>query len=152
MFTKADILARLQNGDTVDTIAAEMAAALNEAEAEKKALDAEKAAKAEEKTRVLEAKRAAVDDMLDALADYFVAAGEGDLVWEIKEIKTDKVIELLDGSIEMAKSLEKLKDLQFPMFGIDGPVSKPKVHKIVVDADAEDADKVIGDFLKNFGL
>ena len=40
MFTKADILARLQNGDTVDDIAAEMAAALNEAEAEKKALDA----------------------------------------------------------------------------------------------------------------
>ena len=152
MFTKADILARLQNGDTVDIIAAEMAAALNEAEAEKKALDAEKAAKAEEETRVLEAKRAAVDDMLDALADYLVAAGEGDLVWEIKEIKTDKVIELLDGSIEMAKSLEKLKELQFPMFGIDDPVAKPKVHKIVVDADAENADKVIGDFLKNFGL
>jgi hypothetical protein len=152
MFTKADILARLQNGDTVDDIAAEMAAALNEAEAEKKALDAERAAKEKEETRVLEAKRAAVDDMLDAVCDYLIAAGEDDFMDDLKEIDTDKVIEMLDGTIEMAKSLEKLKDLQFPMFGVNGPVAKPRVQKIVVDADADSADKVIGDFLKKLGL
>ena len=153
MFTKADILARLQNGDTVDEIAAEMAAALNEAEAEKKALDAELAAKEKEETRVLNAKRVAVDSMLDALCDYLVAAGEGDYVKDIAEVKTDKVIEMLDGSIEMAKSLEKLKDLQFPLRELHKAATiNPKVHKIVVDADAEDADKVIGDFLKNLGL
>ena len=151
-FTKADILARLQNGDTVDDIAAEMAAALNEAEAEKKALDAELAAKEKEETRVLEAKRAAVNDMLDAVCDYLVAAGEGDFIEDLNEIDTDKVIELLDGSIEMAKSLEKLKELEFPMFGINGPVAKPRVHKIVVDADKAAADEVIGDFLKSLGL
>ena len=152
MFTKEDILVRLQNGDTVDEIAAEMADALNEAEAEKKALDAELAAKEKEETRVLEAKRAAVDGMLDAVCDYLVASGEGDLITDIKDIDTDKVIEMLDGSIEMAKSLEKLKGLEFPMFGINGPVAKPKVHKIVVDADKASADEVIGDFLKKFGL
>ena len=151
-FTKEDILTRLQNGDTVDEIAAEMATALNEAEAEKKALDAELAAKEKEETRVLEAKRVAVDDMLDAVCDYLVAAGESDFIDDIKEIDTDKVIEMLDGSIEMAKSLEKLKELEFPMFGINGPVAKPKVHKIVVDADKASADEVIGDFLKKFGL
>ena len=91
MFTKADILARLQNGDTVDEIAAEMAAALNEAEAEKKALDAELAAKEKEETRVLEAKRAAVNNMLDAVCDYLVTAGEGDLIEELKEIDTDNI-------------------------------------------------------------
>lgn len=153
MFTKEDILARLQNGETADDIAKEMATALNEATAEKKALDAELAAKEKEETRVLEAKRAAVDDMLDALADYLVAAGEGDYVKEIAEVKTNKVIEMLDGSIEMAKSLEKLKDLQFPFAEMHKAATiNPKVHKIVVDADAEDADKVIGDFLKRFGL
>lgn len=151
-FTKEDILARLQNGDTVDEIAAEMADALNEAEAEKKALDAELAAKEKEETRVLNAKRVAVDDMLDAVCDYLVASGEGDLITDIKDIETDKVIEMLDGSIEMAKSLEKLKGLEFPMFGINGPVAKPKVRKIVVDADKASADEVIGDFLKEFGL
>ena len=152
MFTKEDILARLQNGETADDIANEMATALNEATAEKEALDAELAAKEKEETRILNAKRAAVDNILDALCDYLIAAGEGEYVKDVAEVKTDKVIEMLDGSIEMAKSLEKLKDLQFPMFGMDGPVAKPKVHKIVVDADAEDADKVIGDFLKNLGL
>ena len=151
-FTKEDILARLQNGDTVDEIAAEMADALNEAEAEKKALDAELAAKEKEETRVLEAKRVAVDDMLDAVCDYLIASGEGDFIKDLKEIDTDKVIEMLDGSIEMAKSLEKLKGLEFPMFGTNSPVAKPKVHKIVVDADKASADEVIGDFLKEFGL
>ena len=151
MFTKADILARLQNGDTVDEIAAEMATALNEAEAEKKALDAELAAKEKEETRVLEAKRAAVNGMLDAVCDYLVAAGEGDLVGELREIETDKVIELLDGSIEMAKSLEKSKELQFPLAELHKAATiNPRVHKIVVDED--NADQVIGDFLKKLGL
>ena len=153
MFTKADILARLQNGDTVDDIAAEMAAALNEAEAEKKALDAELAAKEKEETRVLEAKRAAVDNMFDAVADYLVAAGEGDLVGELREIDTDKVIEMLDGSIEMAKSLEKLKGLEFPLGELHKAATiNPRVHKIVVDADEDSADEVIGNFLKSLGL
>ena len=115
MFTKADILARLQNGDTVDDIAAEMAAALNEAEAEKKALDAELVAKEKEETRVLNAKRAAVDDMLDALCDYLMVAGEVDFIEDLKEVDTDKIMEMLDGSIEMAKSLDRLKGLQFPV-------------------------------------
>ena len=145
-FTKEDILARLQNGETTDAIAAEMAAALNEAEAEKKALDAEKVAKEKEKTRVLEAKRAAVDNMLDAICDYLVASGEGDLIKDIKDIETDKVIEMLDDSIKIAKSLEKLKDLEFPMFSVN---NLPKA-KVTVASDS--ADKVISEFLKNLGL
>lgn len=151
MFTKADILARLQNGDTVDDIAAEMATALNEAEAEKKALDAELAAKEKEETRVLEAKRAAVNDILDAVCDYLIVAGEGDFIEDLKEIDTDKVIEMLDGSIEMAKSLEKLKELQFPLGELHRAATiNPRVHKIVIDED--NADQVIGDFLKKLGL
>ena len=153
MFTKEDILARLQNGDTVDDIAAEMADALNEAEAEKKALDAELAAKEKEETRVLNAKRVAVDVMLDALCDYLVAAGEDDFIKDLNEIDTDKVIEMLDGSIEMAKSLEKLKELEFPLAELHKAATiNPRVHKIVVDADEDSADEVIGDFLKQFGL
>ena len=143
MFTKADILARLQNGDTVDDIAAEMAAALNEAEAEKKALDAELAAKEKEETRVVEAKRAAVDDMLDAVCDYLIAAGEDGFIEDLKEVDTDKVVEMLDSSIEMAKSLGKLKDLQFPFKELHKAATiNPRVNKIVVDED----------FLKNLWL
>ena len=139
-FTKEDILARLQDGDTVDEIAAEMANALNEAEAEKKALDA---AKEQEETRVLNAKRVAVDDMLDALCDYFVAAGYGEYTKDIAEIDTDKIVKLLDSSLKMAKSLGQMKDLEFSVFGPG--LTKPKV-------EVTDADEVIGNFLKGFGL
>ena len=150
MFTKEDILARLQNGETVDAIANEMANALNEAEAAKKAIDAEIAAKEKEEIRVLEAKRAAVDNMLDAISDYLLASGEGDLISELKEFDADKAIELLDGAIEMAKSLEKMKELHFPLGELHkAAIINPRVHKIVVD---DSADAAIGSFLKNFGL
>ena len=150
-FTKEDILARLQNGESTDTIAQEMANALNEAAAEKKALDAENAAKEKEEARVLEAKRAAVDEMLDAICDYLVAAGEADFIEDLKDIDTDKVIEMLDGAIDMAKSLEKLKELEFPFAELHKAATiNPRVHKIVVDKD--NADEVIADFLKGFGL
>ena len=150
-FTKEDILARLQNGESTDAIAQEMANALNEAAAEKKALDAENAAKEKEEARILEAKRAAVDNMLDAVCDYLIVAGESDFIADMREIDTDKVVELLDGTIEMAKGLEKLKDLQFPMAELHKAATiNPRVHKIVVDKD--NADKVIADFLKGFGL
>ena len=149
MFTKADILARLQNGDTMDEIAKEMTDALNAARAE---YEEAKQADAEAE-RVMSAKRTAVDDMLNALCDYLVAAGEDKYIKDIAEVETDKVIEMLDGSIEMAKSLEKLKDLQFPFGELHKAATiNPKVHKIVVDADADDADQVIGDFLRKLGL
>ena len=136
MFTKEDILARLQNGDSVDEIAKEMSDVLNAAHA-----DYESAKQGDAKAnRVMEAKRVAVDNMLDAVCDYLVASGEGDLITHIKDIETDKIIELFDDSIKMAKSLEKLKDLQFPLFD-DKPIAK----KI-------DADKAILDFLKGFDL
>ena len=158
MFDKADILARLQRGDTIEDIAKEMTDALNEAdqayqESEAKRLEEQKRITAfeQEQKRVHAAKSAAVDMMLDAVCDYLVAAGEDKLLDEIHEIDTEKVISLLDGSIEMAKSLEKLKGLQFPLMEFHKAATiNPRVQKIVVDEDS--ADQVLGAFLKKFGL
>ena len=146
MFDKADILARLQDGDTIEDIAKEMTDALNEAdqafqESEAKRLEEQK--RVFEQERVREAKRVAVDMMLDAVCDYLVAAGEDKLLDEVHEIDTDKVVELLDGTIEMTKSLEKLKGLQFPLMGVNYPIAPAK--KV-------NADLVLGNFLKEFGL
>ena len=126
MFNKEDILARLQNGDSADAIAQEMATALNEAQT---AYDEAKAAEDKAKVeadRVLNAKRAAVEIMLDGASDYLIAIGETGLQKEVRDIEIDKVIELFDGTIEMAKSLEKLKDLQFdiPVCGRSSKVAK----------------------------
>lgn len=149
MFDKAKILARLQDGDTIEEIAKEMTDALNDAdkafqESEAKRLEEEK--RTFEQERVREAKRVAVDMMLDAVCDYLVAAGEDKLLDEIQEIDTDKVIDLLDGTIEMTKSLEKLKGLQFPLMGVNYPTAK----RVVTDKDT--ADQVLNAFLKEFGL
>lgn len=149
MFDKAEILARLQNGDTIEDIAKEMTDALNDAdqafqEAEAKRLEEEN--RTSEQKRVRAAKSAAVDMMLDAVCDYLVAAGEDELLNEIHEVNTEKVIDLLDGTIEMTKSLEKLKGLQFPLMG----VNYPTVKKVVTDKDT--ADQVLTAFLKEFGL
>ena len=138
MFNKEDILARLQNGDSADAIAQEMANALNEAQT---AFDEAKAAEDKAKVeadRILNAKRAAVEIMLDGASDYLIAIGEAELQKEVRDIEIDKVIELFDGTIEMAKSLEKLKDLQF-----DIPVSgRPsKVAKL------QDPDAILRSFL-----
>ena len=146
MFDKVDILARLQNGETLEDIAKEMTDALNDAdqafrESEAKRLEEEK--RASEQKRVRAAKSAAVDMILDAVCDYLVAAGEDKLLDEIQEVDTEKVIDLLDGTIEMAKSLEKLKGLEFPLMG-------PTVKRVVTDKDT--ADQVLTAFLKDFGL
>lgn len=113
MYTKEDLIARLQNGEDVDTIAQEMATELNAAQAavEEEAKRAEKQ-KAEE-DRVYNAKREAVNVVLDGISDYLIAAGEDGLQKDLNEIDVDKIIKLLDGSIDMAKRLERLKDLEF---------------------------------------
>lgn len=159
MFDKADILARLQRGDTLEDIAKEMTDALNEAdkayqESEAKRLEEQK--RITEQKRIYEAKKTAVEMMLDAVCDYLVAAGEDKLLDEIHEIDTEKVIDLLDGTIEMTKSLEKLKGLQFPLMGVKGlsfPVNNikmPTVKEVVGDEGS--ADQALNAFLREFGL
>ena len=116
MLDKAQLIARLQDGDTMDQLLDELTQGLNAAEkeyqeSEAKRIEEEKRAK--EENRVYNAKRAAVDDMLDALCDYLVAAEALDMLEEIHEVDTDKVIEMLDGSIKFARTLEAMKNLEF---------------------------------------
>ena len=121
MLDKGQIFARLQSGETMEQILEELSEDLNMVEkeyqeSEAKRIEEEKLAAAalEEENRVYNAKRAAVDDILDAVCDYLVVAGEDELLKEVCEIENDKVIELLDGAIEFSKSMVKLQSLEFP--------------------------------------
>ena len=158
MFTKEDILARLQNGDSMDEIAKEMTDALNAAQA-----DYESAIQADaEAERVMNAKRQAVDGMLDCLCDFLVAAGEDELIEDLKEVDTDVVVDMLESAVELTKTLEKLGNLEFA--GLPFPIAVPKVeHKcskgdcgcnkpeaFTVKAKVNpDADAIIKAFLRN---
>ena len=110
MFDKSDILARLQDGETIDAIAAELTAVLNEAEAQYQ----EETIKAnDEKLRLENAKREAAEFIRGGLMDYLLAVEEQELFYEVRNLEADKIVEMLDSAISMTKSLEKLKTLEF---------------------------------------
>ena len=158
MFTKEDILARLQNGDSMDEIAKEMTDALNAAQA-----DYESAIQADaEANRVRDAKRVAVDMILDGLCDYLVAAGKDEHIEDIRDIDTDDVVEMLDSAIELTETLDKLKDLEFVKMPVglkfprdehkcgsgDCGCSKPDAFTVKTKVNP-DADAIIKAFLRN---
>ena len=113
MYTKEDLLARLQNGEDLAAIADEMATALNEAqreyEEETKRLEEQKV----EEDRIWAAKKEAAYMMLDALSDYLIAAGEDELQKELNDVEVETIIKMLDSSIDMTKRLKKLESLEF---------------------------------------
>lgn len=158
MFTKADILARLQDGDSMDEIAKEMSDALNAAQA-----DYESAIQADvEANRIKEAKRAAVDMILDGVCDFLVASGKDKLIEDIKDIDTDDVVDMLDSAIELGETLDKLKDLEFVKMPVglkfprdehkcgsgDCGCSKPEGFTVKAKVNP-DADAIIKAFLRN---
>lgn len=158
MFTKEDILARLQNGDSMDEIAKEMSDALNAAQA-----DYESAIQADvEANRIKEAKRVAVDMILDGLCDFLVASGKDKLIEDVKDIDTDDVIDMLDSAIELTETLDKLKDLEFVKMPVglkfprdehksgsgDCGCSKPEAFTVKAKVNP-DADAIIKAFLRN---
>ena len=112
MLDKGQLFARLQSGESMDTILGELTEELNIVEKEYQKAEAEKLKKEEEATRVYETKREAVKMMLGALADYYAAAGAEDLIAELEEIKVESFIEVLDGAI-------KLRKFQFPLWFSD---------------------------------
>lgn len=120
MIDKHDIIARLQNGDTMDEIVDDITKTINDAQDEYKVIQEKEEAEAralaeeaKEADRVAAAKRAAVDDMLDALCDYLMAVEAFDMLEDVHEADPDKVIEMLDGSIKFARTLEAMKNLEF---------------------------------------
>ena len=127
MFDKSEILARLQNGDSMDEIAKEMSDALNAANAQYQEETIKANAEKLEVERVMNAKRVAVDGMLDCLCDFLVAAGEEELIKDLNEVDTDDVITMLDSAVGLAKTLEKLGNLEFAELPF--PLSVPRVEK-----------------------
>ena len=125
MFTKADLLARLQNGDSIEDIANEMTDALNAAQDEYLAIQEEQAKEKEAAMKAeaeKKAKREAMFEVLSAVGRYADAAGldvADILSIEYTDEALDEYCAQVDTMLELAKSLEALSQLQF-----GGPVEK----------------------------
>ena len=148
MFTEKDILARLQAGEDAQKIADEMADILNAAnktytdqkEAEKKRLEAEKAAK-EAAAKQLEArKKKEADALMEALGEwvikYYATTPEEEKEYRrvLAELDGAALIAVADdvvSAMKMVKGMESIFDI------------KPK--------DKKNSDDVIAEFLSKMG-
>ena len=161
MFNKDDILARLQNGDSVDEIATEMANALNAA---KTSYDEAEAKRIEEEKKIAEAqakinaenqkKRAIIQRIIDAFADYAELIGKQDIADKLDAMEDndlDEIAEAIDAMIELAEMAEKFKVLEYGNpFGFMNPVGMKKASgpKPVQKAVKPTPDDIISEFLK----
>ena len=127
---KAELLARLQAGESADSLASELTKAINEANKENERIrqEAETKRKAEEealfKSRELARNKAeAVDNLLVALEDIIVVWGLGDdLIEVIEHINPDDLVQKMDKIKDMMDKYEEL----FAVAARDGRVEKPK--------------------------
>ena len=119
-----DILARLQAGEKVEDIAAELTKSINAANekyaAEKKAAEEKAKAEAAAKSKI-EDKKIAVEELLDAICDIFeIWDVTHDLVDQIENISDeeiedivatiDEAVPFLVKYMEMQKALQKMAD------------------------------------------
>ena len=112
MFDTNEIMNRLRAGEDPETLAAEMADALNAATTALK--EEQKEADAQE--YLADCKREAAAHIIDALCHYLSVVGEEEYLQEVDKLDEDKLVRLLDSSIEMAKKLEEVKSLEFPLW------------------------------------
>ena len=155
MYNVDEIVARLQNGDSLDMIGTELANLLNDANAkhlaiqkeeeEKRAAEAEKARQAQIKAQRTATRRGLLWDVLEAIRDYADYTDYAATVnkW-LAEATNDDVAELDEQIIELLKTFEVLAQLNFAI--------APKQENIQKDMkQVVDPGKALGDFVKMMG-
>ena len=153
MVNSKDILARLQNGERAEDIAAELVNALNEASDEYNKVKAAQKAEAEAKAKREAKKIADMQGILDLLHDFCIEyyCDNNEDINAVEEAFTELTAETVIAMIEEAGTAvldmeKKLKDIE-KLFGGFGaaPVKTVKVNK-------KNTDAIINNFLKSIGL
>lgn len=148
MFNEADILARLQNGESVDAIANELTAIINKANT---TYEDQKAKEAAEKAKLAEMQAIQKEVKLNELADIMEVFAEWlkdyyDVSDEILAHYTPEVImDLIDSCYDYAKAVADLSKLV-----AEKPTIKQPCNKTVCVKKA-DPDVTLGSFLKSMG-
>ena len=146
MFDEATILARLQNGEDAQTIANEMAAALNKVNKMHQDTLAKQAAEKAAAERAEVQKKEELQDILDMFVDWFGAYYGVDAEAIKTELTAESVIELVDS---LKEYIEAMKGLE-AMFNVKN-VTKPAVKVIKSNTKPANADETISAFLNKMG-
>ena len=156
MFNKDDILARLQNGDSVDEIAKEMTDALNEAKTQYDEAEVKRQAELEAARKQAEADARAhqekeelalnIIEKIVAYLEYNEYQDMADRLTNFAITDMDKIVDAFDATIELAEMTEKLKVLEYG--SLFNPVGKKNLPKPVQKAVKPTPDDIISEFLK----
>ena len=143
MITTNDILTRLRNGESMDTIGQAIADVLNEAQ---EAYTAELAAKEKEAEVAVMAqtKREMALDLIDIIRDYgnMVAPEAADVLDDIDDDDIDAMVTTLDEMFHMMTAMAQLKTQLEKI--------QPKSEKIPVPIKrAKSDDEVLSNFIKS---
>jgi hypothetical protein len=110
MITTNDVLARLRNGESMDTIGQSIADVLNEAQEAYKA-EQEVAKKAQADAKLAQAKRLLAEDLIDLIQEYgdLVAPEAANMLDEVDDDDIDAMVEALDQMFQMMTAMVQLK-------------------------------------------
>jgi hypothetical protein len=140
MITTNDVLTRLRNGESMDTIGQSIADVLNEAQ---EAYTAELAVKEKEAeaAAMAQAKRDMALDLIDIIQDYgrLVAPDAADILDDIDDDDVDAMIVTLDQMFHMMSSMAQLK--------VNLEKAQTKSHITPVAKHAKSDDEVLAKFI-----
>ena len=153
MYNIDDIVARLQKGESLDTIGNELATMLNDAQAkhiaiqkaeeEKRAAEAEKARQAQRTAT----RRELLWDVLEAIHKYAGYTDYAAVIDKWMAEATDEDVAELDAQlIELFKTVEVLAQLNFAV-----APKQDKIQENVKKVAVTDPNKALGDFIKMMG-
>ena len=150
MFDEKDLLARLQNGETMDDIAKELTAALNAANKEYEIQKEKQKREEEEMWRKKEQevqKKIDLENIIDDFIDWAQIYDECPLI--VKELKTMSGEEMLEAIPVVEKAVKVRKDMEnwFATF----KMPDVKATKPAAKAANKSADDIVETFLKNMG-
>ena len=142
MFDEKVILTRLQNGESIEDIANEMANLINKVNKtyadQKAAEEAAKAAKAKAETQKKEDLQEILDMFTDWFNVYYGIDADG-------KLEADAVLELIDSIKECVETLNDLESV----FSIKEPAVKATKNN--AKPKSKSSDEKISDFLKQMG-
>jgi hypothetical protein len=131
-------LARLANGEDMDTIGAEVAAMMNEAVAEHVALQEAEAKRVAEAEKT-QAKRELIEDMIDALKGLAALEGMNPDDFTPNDEDIDEMVEAFTDMFQALMLINKIAEPQKRV----KPVKTPRITATKSD------DEVLGDFIKS---
>lgn len=140
-------MSRLANGESMDTIGAEIAAMMNEAVAEHTAkLEAEKAMKAAAEAEKSQAKRALIEELVEIVQELAILEGMDPGDMDLDDESVDLIIAEFD---KMFAAMRELKKFAAALEGVrvqDIPVTKARIMPVIHKSD----DQILAEFAKMF--